>query len=105
VIVADDEYIRAGATVEAIAGLRPAFKKDGTVTAANASGLNDGAAALVVMSREEAEARRPILAPHRQLGLGRRRSFDHGHRPGPGLEEGAGEGRLDDRRSRPDRSQ
>ncbi|UZK65918.1 acetyl-CoA C-acetyltransferase [Sphingomonas sp. M1-B02] len=62
-IVADDEYIRAGATVDGIAGLRPAFKKDGTVTAANASGLNDGAAALVIMSREEAEKRgSPILA-------------------------------------------
>jgi acetyl-CoA C-acetyltransferase len=62
-IVADDEYIRAGATVEGVAGLRPAFKKDGTVTAANASGLNDGAAALVVMSREEAEKRgAPVLA-------------------------------------------
>ena len=62
-IVADDEYIRAGATVESVAGLRPAFKKDGTVTAANASGLNDGAAALVVMSRAEAEKRgAPILA-------------------------------------------
>jgi len=62
-IVADDEYIRAGATVDGITGLRPAFKKDGTVTAANASGLNDGAAALVIMSREEAERRgSPILA-------------------------------------------
>ena len=62
-IVADDEYIRAGATLESVAGLRPAFKKDGTVTAANASGLNDGAAALVVMSRAEAEKRgAPILA-------------------------------------------
>jgi acetyl-CoA C-acetyltransferase len=62
-IVADDEYIRAGATLDSVAGLRPAFKKDGTVTAANASGLNDGAAALVVMSREEAEKRgSPILA-------------------------------------------
>jgi len=62
-IVSDDEYIRAGATVESVAGLRPAFKKDGTVTAANASGLNDGAAALVVMSRAEAEKRgAPILA-------------------------------------------
>ncbi|MDP5277376.1 acetyl-CoA C-acetyltransferase [Sphingomonas sp. DG1-23] len=62
-VVSDDEYIRAGATVEGVAGLRPAFKKDGTVTAANASGLNDGAAALVVMSREEAERRgSPILA-------------------------------------------
>ncbi|MDV3459317.1 acetyl-CoA C-acetyltransferase [Sphingomonas sp. HF-S4] len=62
-VVADDEYIRAGATVDGVSGLRPAFKKDGTVTAANASGLNDGAAALVVMSREEAEKRgAPILA-------------------------------------------
>jgi acetyl-CoA C-acetyltransferase len=62
-VVADDEYIRAGATVDGVSGLRPAFKKDGTVTAANASGLNDGAAALVMMSREEAEKRgAPILA-------------------------------------------
>ncbi|MDG2534744.1 acetyl-CoA C-acetyltransferase [Sphingomonas sp. HITSZ_GF] len=62
-IVADDEYIRAGATLDSVSGLRPAFKKDGTVTAANASGLNDGAAALVVMSRAEAEKRgSPILA-------------------------------------------
>jgi acetyl-CoA C-acetyltransferase len=62
-IVEDDEYIRAGATLDGVAGLRPAFKKDGTVTAANASGLNDGAAALVLMSREEAERRgAPILA-------------------------------------------
>jgi acetyl-CoA C-acetyltransferase len=56
-IVDSDEYIRAGATLEAAAGLRPAFKKDGTVTAANASGINDGAAALVLMSEEEAKKR------------------------------------------------
>ena len=62
-IVADDEYIRAGVTIDSVSGVRPAFKKDGTVTAANASGLNDGAAALVIMSREEAEKRgSPILA-------------------------------------------
>ncbi|HEX5868430.1 MAG TPA: acetyl-CoA C-acetyltransferase [Beijerinckiaceae bacterium] len=62
-IVDQDEYIRAGATLDGVSGLRPAFKKDGTVTAANASGLNDGAAALVLMSREEAERRgAPILA-------------------------------------------
>ncbi len=62
-VVEDDEYIRAGATVDGVSGLRPAFKKDGTVTAANASGLNDGAAALVLMSREEADRRGvPILA-------------------------------------------
>jgi acetyl-CoA C-acetyltransferase len=57
VVVDQDEYIRHGATLEAMAGLRPAFKKDGTVTAANASGINDGAAALVVMSAQEAERR------------------------------------------------
>jgi len=56
-IVEADEYIRAGATLEAMAALRPAFKKDGTVTAANASGLNDGAAALVLMSADEAARR------------------------------------------------
>jgi acetyl-CoA C-acetyltransferase len=62
-IVEQDEYIRDGATVEGVAGLKPAFKKDGTVTAANASGLNDGAAALVVTTRAEAEARgMPVLA-------------------------------------------
>lgn len=62
-IVADDEYIRAGVTIDSVSGVKPAFKKDGTVTAANASGLNDGAAALVVMSRAEAERRgSPILA-------------------------------------------
>ncbi|MBO9576161.1 MAG: acetyl-CoA C-acetyltransferase [Sphingobium sp.] len=61
-IVDQDEYIRAGATLEAMAGLRPAFKKDGTVTAGNASGLNDGAAALVLMSAEEAASRdAPVL--------------------------------------------
>ena len=56
-VVDQDEYIRHGATLEGIAGLRPAFTKDGTVTAANASGLNDGAAALVLMSAEEAAKR------------------------------------------------
>ncbi|HEY9554266.1 acetyl-CoA C-acetyltransferase [Allosphingosinicella sp.] len=56
-LVEQDEFIREGVEVAALAGLRPAFKKEGTVTAANASGLNDGAAALVLMSREEAEKR------------------------------------------------
>ncbi|EQB32300.1 acetyl-CoA C-acetyltransferase [Sphingobium ummariense] len=56
-IVDTDEYIRDGATLEGMQGLRPAFKKDGTVTAANASGLNDGAAALVLMTAAEAEKR------------------------------------------------
>ncbi|GGB39477.1 acetyl-CoA acetyltransferase [Roseibium aquae] len=56
-VVEDDEYIRHGATLESVAKLRPAFTKDGTVTAANASGINDGAAALLVMSAAEAERR------------------------------------------------
>ncbi|WP_417678219.1 acetyl-CoA C-acetyltransferase [Pseudodonghicola sp.] len=52
-----DEYVRAGATLDAMARLRPAFMKDGTVTAGNASGINDGAAAALLMSAEEAEKR------------------------------------------------
>jgi len=62
-VVDADEYIRDGVELASLAGLKPAFKKEGTVTAGNASGLNDGAAALVLMSREEAERRgAPILA-------------------------------------------
>jgi acetyl-CoA C-acetyltransferase len=57
VVVENDEYIRAGATLDAVAKLKPAFSKDGTVTAANASGINDGAAALVVMTADEAARR------------------------------------------------
>jgi acetyl-CoA C-acetyltransferase len=56
-VVDQDEYIREGVTYESLAGLRPAFNKEGSVTAANASGLNDGAAALVLMSADEAKAR------------------------------------------------
>ncbi len=56
-LVAEDEYIRHDATLESMTKLRPAFTKDGTVTAANASGINDGAAALVVMSAKEAAKR------------------------------------------------
>ncbi|MGO4888319.1 acetyl-CoA C-acetyltransferase [Anaerobacillus sp. MEB173] len=55
IIFDTDEYVKAGSTAEKLAKLRPAFKKDGSVTAGNASGINDGAAALVVMSREKAE--------------------------------------------------
>jgi len=57
VVVDSDEYIRAGSTIEAMQKLKPAFSKDGTVTAGNASGLNDGAAAVVLMTAEEAEKR------------------------------------------------
>ena len=57
VVVDKDEYIRHGATLEAMAKLKPAFTKDGTVTAGNASGLNDGAAAVLVMTEDEARRR------------------------------------------------
>ena len=56
-VVDQDEYVRHGVTLESVAGLRPAFAKEGSVTAANASGINDGAAALVLMSAAEAQRR------------------------------------------------
>ncbi len=56
VMFAQDEYIRTGATIDAMSALKPAFSKDGSVTAANASGINDGAAAVLVMSAERARA-------------------------------------------------
>jgi len=72
-VVEQDEYIRHGATLESVSGMRPAFDKEGTVTAANASGINDGAAALVLMSREEADKRglKPLarIASWAQVGV------------------------------------
>lgn len=63
IVVNQDEFPRFGTTMETLAKLRPAFKKDGTVTAGNASGINDGAAVVVVMSKEKAEELGlPILA-------------------------------------------
>ena len=55
IVFQEDEFIRKGATIEGIQKVRPAFKKDGSVTAANASGINDGAAAVVVMSASKAK--------------------------------------------------
>lgn len=57
VTVSEDEYIRKGVTLESLSAVRPAFKKDGSVTAANSSGINDGAAAVMLMSVEEANKR------------------------------------------------
>ena len=57
IVVDQDEYVRHGATIENMQKLRPAFDKEGTVTAANASGINDGAAVTVLMSADEAERR------------------------------------------------
>ena len=68
-VVSDDEYIRAGATIDAMTALKPAFKKDGSVTAGNASGINDGAAALVLMSaRGSREARLDRCSPRSSRG-------------------------------------
>jgi len=62
-VVDADEYPKHGTTIESLTKLRPAFDKEGTVTAGNASGINDGAAALVLMSAENAEKRgAPVLA-------------------------------------------
>jgi acetyl-CoA C-acetyltransferase len=73
IVVDQDEYIRHGATMDAMQKLRPAFVKDGTVTAANASGLNDGAAAVMLMSEAEASRRglTPLarIASHATAGL------------------------------------
>src|SRR4030095_146326 len=62
VVVDSDEHPKHGTTLETIAKLRPAFAKDGTVTAANASGINDGAAAVVLMKASEAAKRGKTLA-------------------------------------------
>jgi len=73
VVVDADEYIRLGATLEAMQKLRPAFVKDGSVTAANASGINDGAAAVVLMTEAEAAKRglKPLarIASYATAGL------------------------------------
>lgn len=73
VVMDADEYIRLGATIDAMTKLRPAFAKDGSVTAGNASGLNDGAAAVLVMSEEEAAKRglKPLarIASYATAGL------------------------------------
>ena len=105
-VVDKDEYIRHGATYEVMAGLKPAFTKEGSVTAANASGLNDGAAAIVLMTAEEAKKARD-RTPGEDCFLGQcgRGAGDHGHRPDPSLQEGAGEGGLESLRPRSRRIQ
>ena len=90
IVVDQDEYIRHGVEIEMLTKLRPAFAKDGTVTAGNASGINDGAAAVVLMTADEAKKRgiEPDGA-HRFVGPCRRRSGDHGLGPDPGQPQGA----------------
>ena len=88
--VAVDEHPRPETSAEALAGLRPAFRPDGTVTAGNASGINDGAAALVDRERGEgARARRRAARRVRRVRRRRRRSARHGDRADPGRAQAA----------------
>ena len=98
VVVDKDEYIRLGATLEGMAKLSPAFSKDGTVTAGNASGLNDGAAAVLLMTAEEAEKRG--IEPLARIASWATAGVDPavmGIGPDPGVAQGAGKGRLEGR--------
>jgi acetyl-CoA C-acetyltransferase len=94
---------KRGTTLESVSGLKPAFAKDGSVTAANASGLNDGAAAVLVMSAERAHAL-GLQADCENQGVRvvRCGSVDHGHGTGALIEESAGESRLEGLRPRSD---
>ena len=101
-----DEFINKKTNAEALAGLRPAFDKAGSVTAGNASGLNDGAAAVVVMSAKKAAAARPEAAgAHRRVRHQRAGPGHHGHGPGARDSQGAGARRLEGRRRQPVRAQ
>lgn len=105
VVVDADEYIRHGATIESMQKLKPAFDKEGTVTAANASGINDGAAAVLLMTEEE--ARSGASSPSRAscpgpLQASTRRSWAPAY---PRLEEGAGKSRMDGQGPRSRRGQ
>ncbi len=91
-----DESVRRDTTLEALAALKPAFIKDGKVTAGNAPGLNDGAAALVVASRSKAEIPEVQTAgAHRRPGPGGGGAEIPVYRPGQGYPALAGKGRLD----------
>ncbi len=105
-VVDTDEYIRHDSDMAAMAKLKPAFSKEGTVTAGNASGINDGAAALVLMSASRGEAPWPDPAgAHRELRHGRRGPGGDGHGPDPVQPPRAAAGRLVGGRPGPDRSQ
>ena len=106
IVVDTDEYPKAGVTLESISKLRPAFDKEGTVTAASASGINDGAAAVVLMKASEAAklGKTPLarIVSWAQAGVD---PSIMGTGPIPGLARRAQEGRLEARRPRSDRSQ
>ncbi len=105
-VVTKDDGPRPGTTLEGLAGLKPVFREGGTITAGNACPLNDGAAAVIVMSDTKATAAGHHPAgPHRGQRGHRTQPRDHGPRPGRGLPPGAGPGRHDHRRHRPGRDQ
>ena len=106
IVVDQDEFIRHGVTYDALAKLRPAFSKDGTVTAGNASGINDGGGALVLMTATEAAKRG--LTPLARIASWATAGVDPaimGTGTNPGFAKGAGKGWLENRRPRSDRSQ
>ncbi len=106
IIVDADEYIRAGATIDAMTKLKPAFDKEGTVTAGNASGINDGAAATVLMS--EAEAGRRGITPMARIVSWATAGVDPrimGTGPIPASRKALEKGWLVGQRSRPRRGQ
>ena len=91
VVFAADEFINKKTSAEALAGLRPAFDKAGTVTAGNASGINDGAAAVVVMSAKKAAAAGP-QAPGAHCRVRHQRPGSGDDGPGPGARHAQGAG-------------
>ena len=102
IVFAADEFINKKTSAEALAGLRPAFDKAGGVTAGNASGLNDGAAAVLVMSAKKADqlGLQPLARIASYATVGARPGL-HGHGPGAGVDARAATRRLEARRPRP----
>ncbi len=101
-----DEHPRPETTLEGLAKLKPFARSPGSVTAGNASGVNDGAAAMILASAEAAEAPRPHAArPHSRHGVGRRAAAHHGHRSGAVDPQADGAAGMQDRRLRLDRDQ
>ena len=104
-LVEKDDHMRPETTMEILAKLPTVFKKDGVVTAGNASGIVDGAAALVIAGEDAVKARGEAARTDRVVGDRRRRADVHGHGPGAGDPQGARAREAVAARSRPDRDQ